>query len=584
MRQRILKLAALALIAIGHSAQVYAEPACGSDTSADPIEAMGKDIWLNGFCAGFGGCRLALEIFHSCQAAESFFSRFSSSRSTPPTQAQIDEAVNAAVSTPVKDVPRAAPKAMSRNVAVIERDRVADMDAKAESLVQSNCGGFGCGSILDNMVTPVIREAEKLNADPEYLAQMPKYAPIASVDAAARFGWTRENGFWVNHGAPQRQAAVAANTSTLGNYLLSVDECKKLRDRLGQEIKANPGKEPDNLSFFEGECVPQVASYAEDVKGWRALLAAQVKDKKSATASADNTLLAGHDAQSDGSQEAVVAVVPDAELAEWNEGIVVAERQHEAEMAAAAAAEQRAEEERKKAEEAAARQREVATAAVEREAARKGWVLPTDCQAEQAAVRQHQDDDRTGRDTEQSITAALQHPWEYRYSGKRMGETMPVAELREREQAYLRSIEEDERRITGCRAATGLNRIGCPTEETSNIRLYRLTACAYRVAAARRDGSTPSVSATQPSGDANCEAKLKSIDDQVGAALPRCGESAVCNLQAAMWGLSRQISTIESNCPSGKFAAKLSDARSQLESVTTTCNQIVSGGRCTPRL
>lgn len=523
-------------------------------------------------------------LLDACEAAKKKLNSALESLSGPSSSSVGTPAEDAAVprATPASPAPRAP---MSRNIAVIERDRVAGMDEKAASLVQSNCGGFGCSRLLESMVDPVIREAEALNANPEYLAHMPRYSPIASVEAAARFGWSRQDGYWVQ--APPQARPGSANTGTLGAYLLSADECRKLRDTLDREIKASAAREPDNLSFFEGECVPQQASYADDVRNWRALLALEVKRPRPVSASGGGTLLAANGAGLGDAREAAIVVVPDAGLREWNEGIVAEEQRYQAEMLATAEAKQRADEEKKRAEADAARQRQATMAEAERDAARKGWVLPSDCQAEQAAVRQFQDDDRTGNDTEQSIAAALKRPWVYRWGGKN-GE-MTVTELQESEQEYLRSIESDEKRVARCRTVTGLDRIGCPTEETSSIRLNRLTACAYRTAAARRSGSVLSgasaVSTTQSSADASCEAKIKAIDDQVGGAVSRCGESATCNFQAAMWGLSQQIGAIERYCPSGKFAAKLSEAKAQLEGITANCNQIQSGGgRCSPRL
>jgi hypothetical protein len=75
-------------------------------------------------------------------------------------------------------------------------------------------------------------------------------------------GWTRQNGQWVFGGA-------RAGQSTLKNYLLSVDDCRKLQDRLGQEVKAKPGQEPVELSFFEAECLPQMSDAQALVAAWR---------------------------------------------------------------------------------------------------------------------------------------------------------------------------------------------------------------------------------------------------------------------------------------------------------------------------
>ena len=85
-------------------------------------------------------------------------------------------------------------------------------------------------------------------------------------------------------------------------------------------------------------------------------------------------------------------------------------------------------------------------------------------------------------------------------------------------------------------------------------------------------------------GYAKLADRLGAINDQVAAATASCGVSASCNLQAAMWGLEQQIGTIERYCPNGKFASGLSASREQLKDITTTCNQVISGGQCSPEI
>ncbi|HEX5276376.1 MAG TPA: hypothetical protein VFW42_01775 [Fluviicoccus sp.] len=573
MYKQLLKLPLLVVLLMG--SPVHADSLCGSNTSSEPVEAMGKDVWLDGYCKGFLPCRLAYEQFHGCQAAESFLSNLGAKEGQPLTEAQVEEALVRTKRTASASTPR-----MAKISATSERDRVAALDSSTAAALQSDCTERACMNYHEKQLNLLTGEVEKLNSNADILYWLPEYAPVQAFMAAERLGWKRQDGQWVFSAA--RVAPVKESVTTPGQYLLSVAECQKLYEKLDQEIKATPGKQPDNLSFFEAECVPQVSGYAENVKSWHASLSARSVTAKPAMTSGDNASPADRDGSLPDSRKVTVAVPPDAGLQQWNEELVSAERQRETEMAAAAAAKQRVEEERKRAVAEAARQQEVARAEAERKAAREGWVLPSDCQAEQAAVRQHQDIDGTGNTTEQSITDALRRPWVYRWEGKN-GETT-AAELLEREKGYLHEVAEKEEHIAKCRLATGLGRIMCPTEETSDIRMYRLTACAYRVAATRRGGNASSSATPSSSSDAACEVKLKAIDDQVGAAVPRCGESATCNLQVAMWGLTGHINTIESDCPNGKFAARLSDARSQLERVTATCNQIASGGHCSPKL
>lgn len=303
MRQRLLPLLALLLLATSHPVQ--AEPACGSDTSTDPDVARGKDVWLNGYCQGFLPCRLVLEQFHACQAAEGFLSRLDAKEGVPLTESQVEDALLrttgsatgmsaclwsfdaegckrylglggggqdadspvAAAGAAAVDAP-AARKPMSNTAAVVARQRIRDMDANAHTgvgVIERACkaGAEECRATLEQLVDPVVREAEELNANPEYLAQLPVYAP-GSLEYAGRLGWTKQDGRWVFGGG-----GPATNTGTLGSYLLTVEECRKLHERLTQAIRSDPVKEPTELSFFEAECLPQLPALTADVGQWR---------------------------------------------------------------------------------------------------------------------------------------------------------------------------------------------------------------------------------------------------------------------------------------------------------------------------
>lgn len=296
----------------------YAEPACGSDTSSDPDIARGKDVWLNGYCDAFLPCKLVLAQFHACQAVETFLTNLNAQKDVPLTDSQVESAL---VKTNQNSSAGASPekKPMSKNIALIERNRVSEMDDKAAALVQSNCGPYACDRLLESTVDPVIREVDSLNSNSEYLAQLPKYAPIAAVETAARLGWKKDGAFWVFSNA-KGAAGSSANTSTLKDYLLSVPECQKLHDKLDQEIKASPSKEPFNLSFFEGECVPQLASFAEDIKNWRALLTAnanvQKTNEQKTEVTSNNDTSTGHVAQIVGNEDQSIS-----SLNQWAESL-----------------------------------------------------------------------------------------------------------------------------------------------------------------------------------------------------------------------------------------------------------------------
>lgn len=561
MRNRLRALLVLVLLSV--VAPGHAEPACGSDTSSDPDAALGKDVWLNGYCQAFLPCRLALEQFHGCLAAESFLSKLGAKQDVPLTEQQVQSALSQTAGA-AADAPKAkAP--MSRNIAGIERERVSEMDNKAAALVQSNCGGFGCSNLLESTVDPVIREAAALNANPEYLAHMPRYAPIASVEAAARFGWAKQDGYWAQAAPPQGQSASGGTSmSTLRDHLLSGDECKKLRDKLDQEIRSSAAKEPDNLSFFEGECVPQVASYADDVRRWRALMAARPPLPQTAGA----------------------AVNPP-ELGQWHNERVVEENRQLAEM-----------EERREAE-AQAQAEAHSDAGSAENGGGSGIAQSLNLDLSPQIWRGSGGLSFVASGNLVTTLDAEAVVSNDRQCGEEINDALHKHKVFEVEQSTLKlmimagktqetfdpkAYYARRQDLTG-RVLALLGKCAPSADRTLVAEKY---SNMYRDSLARTTNQqgqgNSSASADPAAGDASCDAKFKGIDNQVSAATSGCGASASCNLEAAMWGLSQQISAIESYCPSGRYAAQLPDARKQLESVTTTCEQIVSGGRCSPKL
>jgi len=337
-------LAALVLLAFTGTGR--ADPACGSDASSDPVEAMGKEVWLDGYCRSFLPCRLVLEQFHGCQAAENFLSGLGAEQGTSLTESQVEDALvrstgrtsglsscvasfdaqackrylgsdgqtsSEPATVAAGSAAEAARKPMSRDAAVLARQRIRDMDANAHTafgMIERDCkaGAENCRNTLEQMVDPVVREADELNANPEYLAQLPAYSP-GSVEYAGRLGWTRQNGQWAFGG-------TRAASTTLGDYLLSLDECRRLRERLDQEIGANPAREPVELSLFEAECLPQMPDARAGVAGWRQ----GFKDEPAQAAAAEAPLPTADDKT--GTTQLAAASVA---LSDWNEEAVAEE-------------------------------------------------------------------------------------------------------------------------------------------------------------------------------------------------------------------------------------------------------------------
>lgn len=549
MRRQLLKLATLVFLAVGSPA--YADPACGSDTSADPIEAMGKDIWLTDYCKSFIPCRLAYEQFRGCRATETFLSNLGAKEGQPLTEVLVEDAVVRTRGTASGSVPR-----MAKISASIERDRVASLDSSTVATLQSDCADRGCMNYREKQLNFLGSEVEKLNGNVDILYWFPEYAPVQAFAAAERLGWTRQNGQWVFGG-------IKEGTTTLGHYLLNADDCKKLQSRLDQEIKTTPANEPVELSLFEAECLPQLPDARAVVAAWR-------KNFSALPAVSGKWTPEQTSAQGD--------------LAQWNQRQIAEQSRYEAQLAADADAEARL----RQAEE------------TERRMAEQRITDSSKLRRTQGSSTSSNTDmclrnlDKASKIAADSIGEAFGASPTYgfmaRFNDLQLQILAPCAKKNGEVASAMRQIEFF-RGVTESACSRGCKEWGEPDEVAKHQTWFRAFEREAQAAISDPKGyfgglsSVPSRgSSTLINSDTKCEAEFKEIDDRVGAASSGCGESASCNLQAAMWGLTQQINTIESNCPSGRFAAELSKTKLTLESISTTCNQIVSGGRCSPRL
>lgn len=199
------------------------------------------------------------------------------------------------------------------------------------------------------------------------------------------------------------------------------------------------------------------------------------------------------------------------------------------------------------------------------------WVSPSDCPAEQQAVRSISNcTDLTGNDTEQSITFALAYPWVYRFSGKVTGELMTSEELRQEAKMRLNSIN-DSSNVDQCRVA-----------------ITRLTACAYEVAARKNDGEvTITKEAEKVKIQSQCPSNsiekingaINQIDQRINDYLESLGGSQSTNatpmLQVVMWGTSEQSKIMKQYCPEA-FKQEIDDRMESYESALRACRQIQS--------
>lgn len=227
--------------------------------------------------------------------------------------------------------------------------------------------------------------------------------------------------------------------------------------------------------------------------------------------------------------------------------------------------------------------------ALQADAAQQSWVLPSDCEAEQTAVREHGDVDHTGNDTEQTITFALENPWIYRWSGKN-GE-YSAEELLAIAAEAENGIAADQAHMDQCRGAQGFAALNCIGWEgrQQSIRLAQLRACAYKTAASRRDQPVTGAGGATPAPAPDCvpallaeaNGRLQEIDEQIGAFLAsplgRQQGAATPALQVTMWGTRQQAAIIQQYCPEGaRFQTRVADLNESFKAAQKACRQIQS--------
>lgn len=115
------------------------------------------------------------------------------------------------------------------------------------------------------------------------------------------------------------------------------------------------------------------------------------------------------------------------------------------------------------------------------------WTSQVDCQDEQDAIRnfRHASSaircfDEKGNDTEQSIALAIARPWEERYSNNKQGTLVTTGELNQIALHYTRLADELN--------TSKFHTYPFSLSNQCTIALYRLRACAYKTAAARKEG------------------------------------------------------------------------------------------------
>lgn len=219
----------------------------------------------------------------------------------------------------------------------------------------------------------------------------------------------------------------------------------------------------------------------------------------------------------------------------------------------------------------------------EARAAKQGWVLPIDCPVEQEAVRQWPGPapgatchDNTGNDTEGSIRASLEHPWIYRYSGTVSGAEKSAEELRSNGNQFDREAEKAVR--DGEQPFQSREWAACSAS------IYRLKACAYRVAAIRKAGGVPPPADKArlpclPDAVANVNRRIEEIDRRVGAFLAspagRQQGTATPGLQVVMWATSEQVQAMEQHCAEASaFRQRIDDLQSSFKLAQQACRQI----------
>lgn len=222
-------------------------------------------------------------------------------------------------------------------------------------------------------------------------------------------------------------------------------------------------------------------------------------------------------------------------------------------------------------------------------AARKqSWVLPTDCQQEQDAIwtfraKYMPMQYKSSGAEDPRIIETLEHPWVYRWGGKEDPRGLMTAnEMRKQAVSLIKHAEETESKGDAhARVYSGWH---------EDAKFYRLQACAYRIAAIKREGGT---SAVQPVSTAKAESqcapeaistlnrKLQDIDQRLATFL----ESAVGqqtgvstpSLQAVMWGTSEQAKVMKQYCSGdGEFQQEIDDRMASFAAAQKACRKIQS--------
>jgi len=217
------------------------------------------------------------------------------------------------------------------------------------------------------------------------------------------------------------------------------------------------------------------------------------------------------------------------------------------------------------------------------------WTSVADCKAEQEAVRQSRHEgasngchDGTGNNTEQSIEAALRHPWEYRYSGRITGDLMSSSELKQKAKEYADAADEEDKKKFDSHSFSRGNQC--------SVALNRLTSCAYRIAALRKDGIAPvSPEATKAKLESQCpiesiqkaNSELQKIDQRIAEHLASTEGQQINNatpsLQLVMWGTSEQANIMKKYCPDADaFKQEIADRMVSYDSALRACRQIQS--------
>lgn len=210
------------------------------------------------------------------------------------------------------------------------------------------------------------------------------------------------------------------------------------------------------------------------------------------------------------------------------------------------------------------------------------WVKPTDCQAEQEAVRQRQCYSDVHK-IQQKIQQTLEAPWVYRYGGKDDPSGLRTAnELRREAEDSLKSAQKNDRWAS----SGGFNQGGYLCEAAYS----RLLACAYRIAATRRDSAaTVSPAAAKaklesqcaPDAVASANRELQEIDQRLAAFLESpAGQqtgTVTPSLQVIMWGTREQVRIMKRYCPKADaFQERIDTLMSSFQSAQQACRTIQS--------